>query len=94
MELPRGVPGRGEGEGVMRHPQPAVAPMPRRGLSRDEAARYVGISTTLFAELVAEGKMPPPFLIRSRKLWDIRKLDGAIDALSDPEHSPWETIGA
>jgi hypothetical protein len=35
---------------------------------------------TLFDELVAEGVMPEPFTIRSRKLWDIRALDAAIDA--------------
>jgi predicted DNA-binding transcriptional regulator AlpA len=60
-----------------------VEVVPRRGLSRQEAARYVGISVTLFDELVAEGVMPQPFTIRSRKLWDIRALDAAIDALAD-----------
>lgn len=37
-------------------------------------------------DLVAEGTMPQPFNIRSRKLWDIRALDAAIiDALADVE---------
>jgi hypothetical protein len=62
-----------------------VAVVPRRGLSRQEAARYVGISVTLFDELVAERAMPKPFNIRSRKLWNIRALDAAIDALADVE---------
>jgi hypothetical protein len=57
-----------------------VEVVPRRGLSRQESARYVGVSVTLFDELVAEGVMPEPFTIRSRKLWDIRALDAAIDA--------------
>jgi hypothetical protein len=57
-----------------------VEVVPRRGLSRQKSARYVGVSVTLFDELVAEGFMPEPFTIRSRKLWDIRALDAAIDA--------------
>jgi predicted DNA-binding transcriptional regulator AlpA len=58
-----------------------VRPVPRRGLSRDEAAMYIGISATKFDELVADGRMPGPVKINSRKLWDIRHLDLAFDAL-------------
>jgi hypothetical protein len=29
-----------------------------RGLSREEAARYIGVGTTLFDKMVAEGRMP------------------------------------
>jgi excisionase family DNA binding protein len=54
---------------------------PRRGLSREEAARYVGIGTTKFDELVKERKMPMPRLIDGRKVWDIRHLDRAFDEL-------------
>ncbi|MCJ2012660.1 helix-turn-helix transcriptional regulator [Methylobacterium sp. J-076] len=59
--------------------------VPRRGLSRQEAARYVGISTTKFDDLVREGEMPQPFRIGSRTIWDLRKLDAAFDLLSGPE---------
>jgi excisionase family DNA binding protein len=59
----------------------------RRGLSRQEAARYVGISTTKFDELVREGEMPQPFRIGSRTIWDLRKLDAAFDLLSGPEET-------
>lgn len=58
---------------------------PRRGLSRLEAARYVGISTSTFDKLVHEGQMPQPFRIGSRTIWDLRKLDAAFDTLSGPE---------
>ncbi len=34
--------------------------VPRRGLSRQEAACYVGISTTKFDELLREERMPEP----------------------------------
>ena len=73
-----------------------VEVVPRRCLSRQEAARYVGISVTLFDELVAERAMPKPFNIRSRKLWDIRALDVAIDALADQaaDDSKWDNVAA
>lgn len=32
---------------------------PPRGMSRDEAARYLGVGTTKFDEMVADGRMPP-----------------------------------
>jgi predicted DNA-binding transcriptional regulator AlpA len=55
----------------------------RRGLRRSEAAAYVGVGETKFDELVADGRMPKPFRIDACVLWDIKKLDLAIDALSD-----------
>lgn len=56
-------------------------PVPRRGLSREEAAMYVGISAGKFDEMVRDGRMPKPKRIDSRKIWDIRDLDVAFDAL-------------
>ena len=38
---------------------------PPRGLSREEAARYVGVGTTTFDGLVQDGRMPKPFRIGS-----------------------------
>jgi hypothetical protein len=57
-----------------------------RGLSRVRAAGYVGIGPTLFDKAVYEGKMPKPFRLYGRVLWDIRKIDAAITAL-DTEDS-------
>lgn len=51
---------------------------PPRGLSRDEAARYVGIGPTLFDELVQAGKMPRPLRVGRRAIWDRFKLDAAF----------------
>ncbi len=56
-------------------------PIPRRGLSRVEAAMYVGIGTTKFDEMIADGRMPKPHRIDGRKVWDIHALDMAFDAL-------------
>jgi predicted DNA-binding transcriptional regulator AlpA len=61
-------------------------PAPRRGLSRDEAALYVGIGPTKFDELVASGRMPRPKTIGTRKVWDVQALDIAFDEL--PDHDP------
>ena len=71
-----------------------VRPVPRRGLSREEAAMYIGISPSKFDELVADGRMPRPVKIDNRKLWDIRHLDLAFDALPSDDSAPnsWEGV--
>jgi hypothetical protein len=56
-------------------------PVPRRGLSRVEAAAYVGVSPNKFDELVRDGRMPVPKRIDGRKVWDIHNLDLAFDVL-------------
>lgn len=67
-----------------------LATAPRRGLSRIEAAIYVGVGLTKFDELVAEGRMPGPRLIDGRKVWDIRGLDLAFDDLPvDGQEGTW-----
>ena len=60
---------------------PIERPIPRRGLSRVEAAMYLGISASKFDELVRDGRMPRPKRIDTRKIWDVRDLDVAFDAL-------------
>lgn len=60
---------------------PRVVVPARRGLNRDEAAAYVGVSVTMFDQLVNEGTMPKPVCIRSRRVWDIRDLDLAFDRM-------------
>jgi predicted DNA-binding transcriptional regulator AlpA len=71
-----------------------IRPVPRRGLSRDEAAMYIGISAAKFDEMVADGRMPVPIRIDARKVWDIRSLDLAFDALSrdDPTPNSWDGV--
>ena len=56
---------------------------------------YLGIGVGLFDELRATGTVAPPRVIRNRKLWDIRDLDVAFDALPQ-EDAPalgdtWDT---
>jgi predicted DNA-binding transcriptional regulator AlpA len=71
-----------------------VRPVPRRGLSREEAAMYIGISPSKFDELVGDGRMPPPVKIDGRKVWDIRHLDLAFDDLprENPAPTSWEGV--
>lgn len=69
---------------------------PRRGLRRPEAAMYIGVSPSLFDQLVQGGTMPQPFNIRSCRLWDIHDLDEAFDALKSErnetdEVDDWKT---
>ena len=48
-----------------------------RGLSREQAAAYVGISPSLFDMLVKDGRMPSPKRINARTVWDRLQLDAA-----------------
>jgi hypothetical protein len=76
----------------------AMRPVPRRGLSRIEAAMYVGVGATKFDELVVTGRMPKPKCIDNRKVWDILALDQAFDLLPDDDHGQidrtWEDVSA
>jgi hypothetical protein len=72
-----------------------MRPVPRRGLSRDEAAMYVGVSAGKFDEMVGDGRMPGPVKIDRRNIWDIRSLDLAFDELSAESPSQlnsWEGV--
>ena len=53
----------------------------RRGLSRLEAAAYIGISPSKFDQLIADGRMPGARRIDGRKVWDVRELDLSFDDL-------------
>jgi predicted DNA-binding transcriptional regulator AlpA len=66
-----------------------VAP---RGFNRIESAAYLGVSTTLFDELVKDGRAPKPKLVNTRTIWDRLALDAAFDALpSKADVNPWDT---
>lgn len=67
--------------------------LPPRGVSREEAARVIGVSPSKFDALVADGRMPKPKIIDGRRVWDTRALDLAFDALPDcggDEKNPWD----
>ena len=56
-------------------------PQPRRGLSREEAAVYIGVSPGKFDKLIVNHRMPRARCIDGRKVWDVRELDLSFDAL-------------
>jgi predicted DNA-binding transcriptional regulator AlpA len=63
---------------------------PRRGLRRDEAAQYLGISPSKFDQLVNDGRMPKPLYVDKCAIWDVWDLDRAFDELKDCGASnPW-----
>lgn len=59
--------------------------LPPRGLSREQAAAYLGISPNTFNDMVDDGRMPGPKVINRRRVWDRHALDLAFDALPDRE---------
>ena len=67
-----------------------------RGLSREQAAAYVGVSPSLFDTLVKDGRMPAPKRINARRVWDRLQLDAAFAALpsNDAPVNPWDEIAA
>lgn len=56
---------------------------PPRGMGRLEAARYVGVSPTLFDEMVSDRRMPKPKRVNRRVIWDRLALDAAFSDLPD-----------
>lgn len=67
---------------------------PRRLLSEERAAAYVGASRGTFRAEVARGVYPPPIRRGRRVLWDVRAIDQAIDRLSDLSvQSPSTSLG-
>lgn len=62
-----------------------------RGVCRAAAAAYVGVSPSLFDEMVADGRMPKPKLANTRNIWDTMALDEAFDALPiKGVENPWD----
>ncbi|MCF1452255.1 helix-turn-helix transcriptional regulator [Agrobacterium vitis] len=78
------------------HPKSAL-PLPfQRMLNRVQAAAYAGIGVSKFDEMVNDGRMPQPRKIDARRVWDVRQIDIALDALpsdgdiSSPDGNDWD----
>ena len=64
-----------------------------RGLSRVQAAEYIGVGVTKFDEMVSDGRMPRPKRIDGRTVWDRIRLDEAFDALdNEAATSEWDRL--
>lgn len=78
-------------------PRDALSPLPTRiGLSRDEAAAFVGVSANTFGKMVDEGRMPRPRVVNARRLWNAREVEAAFAALprdgDDASSNPWDDV--
>ncbi|HEY8137323.1 MAG TPA: hypothetical protein VIF61_05750, partial [Methylocystis sp.] len=51
------------------------------GLSREEVAGFVGVSPNLFDAMVEAGEMPPPRVMRGRRVWSRREVEEAFHRL-------------
>jgi predicted DNA-binding transcriptional regulator AlpA len=74
-------------------PSALPASLAPRGLSRVVAAEYIGVSPSLFDQLVSDGRMPKPKAINSRRVWDRLKVDEYFSALEGgaaDESNPWD----
>lgn len=58
-------------------------PYPPRGLSREEAAHYIGVGATTFDGLVQDGRMPKPMRLGKRVIWDRLKIEAAFADLDE-----------
>lgn len=65
--------------------RPDAISYPPRGMSRDVAARYIGVGTSKFDQLVQDGRMPKPKRIGGRVIWDRFALDAAFSDLPSEE---------
>ena len=57
--------------------------LPPRGLSREQAAAYIGVSPGLFDAMVADGRMPSAKRFNTRRIWDRHQIDKAFSAIPD-----------
>jgi predicted DNA-binding transcriptional regulator AlpA len=76
-----------------------IQPAMRLGLSRTEAAEYVGVSPSLFDELVADGRMPPAKAINARRVWHRAAIERAFLELPNAtettnRNDPWASARA
>jgi predicted DNA-binding transcriptional regulator AlpA len=74
---------------------PVIQP---RGLRRNIAALYVGVSPSKFDDWVSRRIMPHAKRIYGVTVWDRYELDQAFTALSDPNESDqddiWSRVGS
>lgn len=69
--------------------------LPPRGLSREQAAQYVGVGVSKFDQMVGDGRLPKPIEVDARRIWDRRALDRSFDALGGAadDANEWDAIG-
>jgi predicted DNA-binding transcriptional regulator AlpA len=71
--------------------------LPPRCLRRTEAAAYIGVSPSLFDQMIYKGVMPKPLRFGERVFWDRHAIDRAVDemaARTSPEaaSNEWDIV--
>jgi hypothetical protein len=69
--------------------------LPPRGICREAAAEYIGVSPAKFDAMVADRRMPRPKRVDGRRVWDVRDLDVAFAGLPTEDaaggiENPWD----
>jgi predicted DNA-binding transcriptional regulator AlpA len=76
-------------------PRDTIRSYAPRGLRRDSAAAWIGVSATKFDEMVKSGVMPKPKRVDGIVVWDRYQLDEAFEALPDDGAAdPWNEVSA
>jgi hypothetical protein len=57
------------------------ASLPPEGISREQAAEFIGVSPNFFDQLVKDGRMPQPRRVGSRRVWSVAELRYCFHAL-------------
>jgi predicted DNA-binding transcriptional regulator AlpA len=74
---------------------PLPPSLPPIGLSRVEAAAYIGVSPSMFDLMVKDGRMPGPKRINGRVVWDRKRVEAYWAALPDEDsnqNNPFDRI--
>ena len=68
------------------------------GMSREEAAAYIGVSMTTFDVMVGDGRMPRARRVGMRKIWILDELRASLIALpregEAPREDAWDRVRA
>lgn len=67
----------------MSRPREAIPAADRIGLSRTEAAEYIGVSVSTFDAMVADGRMPNAKAIGARRVWSRQAIERAFAELPE-----------
>lgn len=60
-----------------------IKPEDRIGMSRDEAAEYIGVGVDLFDRMVEDARMPKPKCAGKRRIWSKKSIEKAFDLLPE-----------